>query len=126
VHEQVIAELYARGAGRHNYAELPEAERVSLLLHEIATPRTLKSPHFEYSAETAEELRILETKPMWLKTLSNRITRFAGLREKFQETMGLRVSLRLFQANVVWQSSQIMTVQPNCGKNRLKLVTGES
>ena len=61
VHEQVIAELYARGAGRHDYAELPEAERVSLLLHDIATPRPLKSPHFEYSAETAAELRIFET-----------------------------------------------------------------
>ncbi len=60
VHEQVVAELIARGDGNAGYAGLPEAERVQLLLREIATPRPLKSPYLEYSAEANQELRMLD------------------------------------------------------------------
>ena len=60
VHEQLVAELFARGGGNDNYAGLPEAGRVELLLQEIATPRPLKSPHLDYSAEAGRELRIFD------------------------------------------------------------------
>ena len=58
VHEQVVAELLARGGAHDGYSALPEAERIQLLLREIATPRPLKSPYLEYSAEASKELRI--------------------------------------------------------------------
>ncbi len=59
VHEQVVAELIARGHGTDGYAGLPETGRIELLLREIATPRPLKSPYLEYSAEVSQELRVL-------------------------------------------------------------------
>ena len=61
VHEQVIAELFARGNGSIHYAALPEAEKIELLLREIATPRPLKSPYLDYSEETAKEVGIFDT-----------------------------------------------------------------
>jgi phosphoenolpyruvate carboxylase len=61
VHEQVVAELFERGARRAGYAELDETERRAWLLTEIATPRPLRSPHLEYSALAQSELGILDT-----------------------------------------------------------------
>ncbi|MFN7086729.1 MAG: phosphoenolpyruvate carboxylase [Burkholderiales bacterium] len=61
VHESVIAELFARSDGGVDYPALPEAEKIGLLLREIATPRPLKSPYLEYSEATARELAIVET-----------------------------------------------------------------
>ena len=58
VHEQVVAELLSRGGANDDYAALPEAARIELLLREIATPRPLKSPYLDYSAEANKELRI--------------------------------------------------------------------
>ena len=61
VHERVIAELFARSDGGIDYAELPEAGKIELLLREIATPRPLASPYLVYSEETAKELGIFKT-----------------------------------------------------------------
>ncbi|HWQ38123.1 MAG TPA: phosphoenolpyruvate carboxylase [Burkholderiales bacterium] len=61
VHETVVGELFARGAQRPGYQELPEAQRVQWLLAELAIPRPLRSPHIEYSEATAAELAILDT-----------------------------------------------------------------
>ncbi len=61
VHEQVIAELFARSDGGIDYAALPEAEKIALLLREIATPRPLRSPYLVYSEGTAKELEIFDT-----------------------------------------------------------------
>lgn len=61
VHEQVIAELFSRAGEQGSYLELSEAARVDLLLREIATTRPLKSPYLDYSAETANELKIFQT-----------------------------------------------------------------
>ena len=60
MHEQAVAELLARGTGNETYATLTEAQRIPLLLREIATPRPLKSPYLEYSAAVGKELRIFD------------------------------------------------------------------
>ena len=58
VHARSVAELLA-GAGRcPDYEALPEAERIKLLISEIATPRPLYSPYLSYSEETQGELAI--------------------------------------------------------------------
>jgi phosphoenolpyruvate carboxylase len=58
VHERIIAELFATGCGV-DYRAMDEAERVALLLDELATARPLVSPFGAYSEETAQELDIL-------------------------------------------------------------------
>ena len=60
VHERTLAELF-RAATGSDYAQMPEAERVELLLSELATARPLISPFVAYSEETAGELDILRT-----------------------------------------------------------------
>ena len=59
VHEAVIEELLSRVGAAAHYRELPELERVALLVGELATPRPLVSPHLEYSERTRSELAIL-------------------------------------------------------------------
>jgi phosphoenolpyruvate carboxylase len=59
-HEEVVAELLARGDGCNDYAGLPEDERIDLLLREVATPRPLRSRYLEYGAETGKELAIFD------------------------------------------------------------------
>jgi len=61
VHEQVVAELFERGANRKGYAALPEAQRRDWLLSEIEQPRPLRSPFIEYGETAARELAILDT-----------------------------------------------------------------
>ncbi len=58
VHARSVAELLA-GAGRcPDYEALSEADRIRLLVEEIATPRPLYSPYLDYSEETRGELAI--------------------------------------------------------------------
>ncbi|WP_233556199.1 phosphoenolpyruvate carboxylase [Noviherbaspirillum sedimenti] len=59
VHEQTLAELFARAGVNHDYAALDEAGKRRLLLAELAQPRLLYSPYLAYSDETASELEIL-------------------------------------------------------------------
>lgn len=61
VHEQVIAELFERGANRAGYAGLDESERRAWLLAEIALQRPLRSPFVEYTEGTRAELRVFDT-----------------------------------------------------------------
>ena len=60
VHEEVVAELLARGANRPGYVELPEPERRRVLLAELALARPLRSPFLDYSLATATELRVFD------------------------------------------------------------------
>ncbi|MDN5752669.1 MAG: phosphoenolpyruvate carboxylase [Nitrosospira sp.] len=60
VHEQVVAELFERGAHRKGYAGLTEAERLPWLLTEVSSPRPLRSPYLDYSELVQSELRILQ------------------------------------------------------------------
>ncbi len=60
VHENVVAELFARGVRRDGYAGLPEEQKRLWLLEELGMPRLLRSPHVSYRPETAAELDILD------------------------------------------------------------------
>lgn len=59
VHERVLAELFARAKVEPDYASLPEAQKIALLLDELDKPRLLYSPYIAYSAETDSELTVL-------------------------------------------------------------------
>jgi phosphoenolpyruvate carboxylase len=60
VHERVVAELYARGAGRDGYAGLDEAGRCEWLAAELSVARPLRSPFVDYTPQTSGELAILD------------------------------------------------------------------
>jgi len=61
VHESVVDELFACGAGRSGYSKLPEAERRRWLVDELRTARPLRSPFIAYGEETLSELAIFDT-----------------------------------------------------------------
>jgi len=61
VHERVLTELFARAGAETDYSALDEAQKVALLLAELAQPRPLYSPYENYSDETNSELAILRT-----------------------------------------------------------------
>ena len=58
VHARTVAELLAHAGRCPDYEALPEAERIRLLVEEIATPRPLYSPYLDYSEEARGELDI--------------------------------------------------------------------
>jgi len=60
VHEAVIAELFAKAGVAADYAALPEAARIALLVGELGSPRLLTSPHLDYSERVQSELAVLE------------------------------------------------------------------
>ncbi len=60
VHETVVAELVMVAGVEVDYLALAEEARVALLVHELATPRLLRSPYATYTERTREELAILE------------------------------------------------------------------
>jgi len=59
VHQRVLADLFAHSGVAPDYAALPEEEKETLLLAELAQPRLLYSPYITYSDETNSELAIL-------------------------------------------------------------------
>ncbi len=61
VHEEVVAQLFAKGAHREGYSTLKETERRFWLLEELKLPRLLRSPYLSYSPEVEKELAILDT-----------------------------------------------------------------
>lgn len=65
VHERVVAELFAGAGVCADYAALSEAERVTLLAHEVSGTRPLWSPHLSYSEETQGELDIVFAARHW-------------------------------------------------------------
>jgi phosphoenolpyruvate carboxylase len=60
VHEVVIAELLRFAGVTHRYLALGEAERESVLMAELATPRMLRTPFAEYSQAVRDELAIFD------------------------------------------------------------------
>jgi len=59
VHERVVAELLEAASPGTSYQTLTEPERVRLLLAEMASPRLLTLPAWQYGQETTSELAIL-------------------------------------------------------------------
>src|SRR6185295_11946310 len=60
VHETVVAELLAKAAVCADYLQLDEAARVSLLLRELANPRSLRIAGEGYSEVTVGELNVFQ------------------------------------------------------------------
>ncbi|RKP44867.1 phosphoenolpyruvate carboxylase [Trinickia fusca] len=60
VHEAVIAELLKRAGVEDDYASLSEADKLRVLLAELAQPRLLRSPYLEYSPLVQSELGVVE------------------------------------------------------------------
>ena len=60
VHERVVGELLKCADVNHDYAALPESERVLMLRRELANPRLLANPFSTYSNETAAQLAIVQ------------------------------------------------------------------
>ncbi|ACC71355.1 phosphoenolpyruvate carboxylase [Paraburkholderia phymatum] len=60
IHEAVIAELFKRAGVESDYAALSEAEKLRVLLAELAQPRLLRSPYVDYSNLVKSELGVLE------------------------------------------------------------------
>ncbi|MFM0286120.1 phosphoenolpyruvate carboxylase [Paraburkholderia megapolitana] len=60
VHEAVVAELLKRAGVEADYAALPEADKLRVLLAELAQPRPLRSAYIEYSELAKSELGVLE------------------------------------------------------------------
>jgi phosphoenolpyruvate carboxylase len=61
VHERVVNELFAAARPDVRYSTLHEADRIRVLVEELATPRLLSSPYVGYSDETRSELEIVQT-----------------------------------------------------------------
>ena len=59
VHEEVIAELLAVAGVEPAYGALVEAERITLLVAELASPRPLHTSFAHYTERTATELAVL-------------------------------------------------------------------
>ncbi|MEU7145658.1 phosphoenolpyruvate carboxylase [Nocardia sp. NPDC046473] len=59
VHEQVVAELLAWAGVHHDYASLPEQQRVELLAEELRTRRPLLGPHARLSELARKEVDIV-------------------------------------------------------------------
>ena len=60
IHEAVIAELLKHAGVESDYAGLSEADKLRVLLAELAQPRLLRSPYLEYSDLVKSELGVLE------------------------------------------------------------------
>ena len=60
IHEAVIAELLKRAGVEEDYAGLSEADKLRVLLAELAQPRLLRSPYLDYSELVNSELGVLE------------------------------------------------------------------
>ncbi|WP_408427778.1 phosphoenolpyruvate carboxylase [Paraburkholderia fungorum] len=75
IHEAVIAELLRRAGVEEDYAGLPEANKLRVLLAELAQPRLLRSPYLEYSDLVISELRVLEAARMTRETFGARAVR---------------------------------------------------
>ncbi len=61
VHLRTVHELFETARPGTDYAGRSEEGKIALLLAELATPRLLASPYWNYSAETASELAIFHT-----------------------------------------------------------------
>ena len=60
VHERVVAELLGAAGTVADYLGLPEGRRVAVLVAELGSPRLLRSPYRDYSAETVSELAVVD------------------------------------------------------------------
>ena len=72
VHQRVLTELFASAQVEPDYPALSEAQKIALLLSELAQPRLLTSPYQTYLEETTSELEILRTASTLRQRYGNR------------------------------------------------------
>ena len=75
VHERVLDELFTTAGVESHYTTLDEAQKITVLLRELAQPRLLTSPYLAYSDETMSELDILRTAATLRQRYGNRAIR---------------------------------------------------
>lgn len=75
VHEAVIAELLAAAGVEADYAALPEARKLEVLLDELRQPRPLTLPWHQYSEQTRGELAIFARARELRARFGNRVAR---------------------------------------------------
>ncbi|MFN4149019.1 MAG: phosphoenolpyruvate carboxylase, partial [Rhodocyclaceae bacterium] len=61
VHQATVHELFETARPGTDYAGRSEEGKIALLLAELATPRLLSTPYWNYSSQTAAELAIFHT-----------------------------------------------------------------
>ncbi|MBC8728040.1 phosphoenolpyruvate carboxylase [Paraburkholderia sp. UCT2] len=75
IHEAVIAELLKRAGVEDDYVALPEADKLNVLLAELAQPRALRVPSADYSELVKSELAVLEEARMTREKFGARAVR---------------------------------------------------
>jgi phosphoenolpyruvate carboxylase len=101
VHERTIAELLAAATPGLDYKHMSEAERVQLLLRELASPRPLISPFLTYSDETASELGVFNAAASIHKTYGRGAIRTAIISKTDSVSDMLELALLLKEMGLV-------------------------
>jgi phosphoenolpyruvate carboxylase len=101
VHERTVAELLAAATPGLDYKRMNEAERVELLLRELASPRPLISPFLAYSAETSGELAVFNAAAAIHKTYGRGAIRTAIISKTDSVSDMLELALLLKETGLI-------------------------
>ena len=101
VHERTVAELLAAATPGLDYTSMNEAERVELLLRELASPRPLISPFLVYSDETTGELGVFNAAAAIHKTYGKGAIRTAIISKTDSVSDMLELALLLKETGLI-------------------------
>ncbi len=112
VHERTVAELLAAATPGLDYKGMNEAERVQLLLSELASPRPLLSPFIEYSEETSGELGIFKAAATIRKTYGAGAIRTAIISKTDSVSDMLELALLMKEVGLIRAGSASLHLVP--------------
>jgi phosphoenolpyruvate carboxylase len=112
VHERTVAELLAAATPGLDYKGMNEAERVQLLLSELASPRPLLSPFIEYSEETSGELGIFKAAATIRKTYGAGAIRTAIISKTDSVSDMLELALLMKEVGLIRAGSALLHLVP--------------
>ncbi|HEY1454755.1 MAG TPA: phosphoenolpyruvate carboxylase [Roseiarcus sp.] len=112
VHERTVAELLAAATPGLDYKRMNEAERVQLLLSELASPRPLLSPFIEYSEETSGELGIFKAAAAIRKTYGAGAIRTAIISKTDSVSDMLELALLMKEVGLIRAASASLHLVP--------------
>jgi phosphoenolpyruvate carboxylase len=112
VHERTVAELLAAATPGLDYKGMNEAERVQLLLSELASPRPLLSPFIEYSEETSGELGIFKAAAAIRKTYGAGAIRTAIISKTDSVSDMLELALLMKEVGLIRAGSASLHLVP--------------
>ena len=101
MHERTVAELLAAATPGLDYPSMNEAERVELLLRELASPRPLISPFLVYSDETTGELSVFNAAAAIHKTYGKGAIRTAIISKTDSVSDMLELALLLKETGLI-------------------------